>query len=37
MNHCVLGAALDAIGDTGFDARLEPEEGVCCVKPHPTS
>jgi predicted ArsR family transcriptional regulator len=35
MNRCLLGGALEAIGDTGFDARLEPEEGFCCVKLHP--
>jgi predicted ArsR family transcriptional regulator len=35
MNECVLSGALDAIGETGFDARLEPEEGLCCVKLQP--
>ncbi|MCU1430774.1 MAG: putative transcriptional regulator [Actinomycetia bacterium] len=36
MNHCLLAAALERAGDTGLDARLEPEEGVCCVKLHPS-
>ncbi len=35
MNACLLRAALDAIGDACFEARLEPEEGLCCVKLHP--
>jgi predicted ArsR family transcriptional regulator len=32
MNLCLLHAALDNVGETGFDARLDPEEGLCCVK-----
>ena len=35
MNLCLLHAAIDDIGDTGLDARLEPEVGLCCVKLHP--
>jgi len=35
MNLCLLHAAIAALGDTGLDARLEPEEGRCCVKLHP--
>jgi predicted ArsR family transcriptional regulator len=34
MNLCLLDAAIDGVGDTGLDARLEPEEGFCCVKLH---
>ena len=34
MNHCLLGAAVETLGDTGLEARLEPEEGLCCVKLH---
>ena len=34
MNLCLLDAAVAGVGDTGFDARLEPEEGFCCVKLH---
>jgi predicted ArsR family transcriptional regulator len=34
MNLCLLHAAIDDVGETGFDARLEPEEGLCCVKLH---
>lgn len=34
MNQCLLNAAIDDVGETGFEARLEPEEGLCCVKLH---
>lgn len=34
MNFCLVDAALATVGDTGLEARLEPEEGVCCVKLH---
>ena len=34
MNLCLLDAAIDGVGETGLDARLEPEEGFCCVKLH---
>lgn len=36
MNLCLLHAAIDDVGDTGFDARLEPEDGLCCVKLYPS-
>jgi predicted ArsR family transcriptional regulator len=32
MNLCLLDAAIDNVGETGLDARLEPDEGHCCVK-----
>ncbi|MGQ0432382.1 MAG: helix-turn-helix transcriptional regulator [Microthrixaceae bacterium] len=35
MNLCLLRAALGDLGDAGLEARLEPEEGLCCVKLHP--
>lgn len=35
MNHCLLAATIAAVGDVDLDARLEPAEGVCCVKLHP--
>ena len=35
MNHCMLGAVVDVLDDAGLTARLEPEEGVCCVRLHP--
>lgn len=37
MNLCLVKAAVDGLGQTGFDARLEPEEGSCCVKLHRTT
>ena len=39
MNLCLVGAALDAAASTGLDARLEPEDGTCCVRlrPAPTA
>jgi predicted ArsR family transcriptional regulator len=36
MNHCLLDAAIENVGHTGLAARLEPEQGLCCVKLHPT-
>ncbi len=36
MNHCLVSAAVDAIDGAGLQARLEPEEGLCCVKLHQT-
>ncbi|MGH9247861.1 MAG: helix-turn-helix transcriptional regulator [Acidimicrobiales bacterium] len=36
MNLCLVAAAVEAVGNTGLDARLEPEDGLCCVKLHPT-
>jgi predicted ArsR family transcriptional regulator len=35
MNHRLLSAMVDVLDDTGLAARLEPEEGVCCVRLHP--
>ena len=35
MNHCLLRAAVDVVDDAGLEARLEPEDGVCCVRLHP--
>jgi predicted ArsR family transcriptional regulator len=37
MNLCLVKAAVDSVGNTGLDARLEPEEGLCCVKLRSTS
>jgi len=34
MNLCMVKAAVDNVGDTGLEPRLEPEEGQCCVKLH---
>lgn len=36
MNLCLVKSAVDQVGDTGLDARLDPEEGLCCVKLYPT-
>ena len=35
MNHCLLHAAIEDVGRTGFAARLEPDEDACCVRLHP--
>ncbi len=35
MNLGLLGAAIGAVGETGLDARLEPEDGRCCVTLRP--
>ena len=35
MNHCMLSAVVEVLDDAGLEARLEPEEGVCCVRLHP--
>jgi predicted ArsR family transcriptional regulator len=35
MNLCLLDAAIEDFGETGLEARLEPEEGECCVKLYP--
>jgi len=35
MNHRVLSAMVDVLDDTGLAVRLEPAEGVCCVRLHP--
>jgi predicted ArsR family transcriptional regulator len=37
MNLCSLRAAVESVDEQGFDARLEPEDGMCCVKLHPAS
>jgi predicted ArsR family transcriptional regulator len=34
MNFCLLDAAIEDLGETGLKARLEPEEGLCCVRLH---
>jgi hypothetical protein len=31
-----LKAAIDDVDDAGLEAKLEPEEGRCCVTLHPT-
>jgi predicted ArsR family transcriptional regulator len=36
MNLCLVDAALGGVEAAGLEARLEPEEGLCCVKLHPT-
>jgi predicted ArsR family transcriptional regulator len=36
MNLNMMKAAVETVGDTGFEPRLEPEEGQCCVKLRPT-
>jgi predicted ArsR family transcriptional regulator len=36
MNHCLLDAAIENVGETGLVARLEPEADLCCVKLRPT-
>jgi predicted ArsR family transcriptional regulator len=35
MNHCLLSTAVEALDDAGLEARLEPADGVCCVRLHP--
>jgi predicted ArsR family transcriptional regulator len=35
MNLSLLDAVLEHTGDTGLAARLEPEEGQCCVRLRP--
>jgi predicted ArsR family transcriptional regulator len=35
MNLGLLDAAIEGVGETGLDARLEPEDGRCCVKLRP--
>lgn len=37
MNHCLLDAAIERVGETGFVARLDPEDGRCCVRLRPTA
>jgi predicted ArsR family transcriptional regulator len=35
MNLCLLDGLLGQVGDTGLSARLEPQDGCCCVRLHP--
>jgi predicted ArsR family transcriptional regulator len=35
MNHCLLSTAVEVLDDAGLEARLEPADGVCCVRLHP--
>jgi predicted ArsR family transcriptional regulator len=35
MNLCLVGGTLDELGDGRLQARLEPEDGMCCVKLRP--
>jgi predicted ArsR family transcriptional regulator len=35
MNLCLMKTAIDTVGETDLEARLEPEEGQCCVKLSP--
>ena len=37
MNLCLMTAAIETVGDTDLEARLEPEEGQCCVKLTPAA
>lgn len=32
MNLCLLRAAFNGLGGTGYAATFEPEDGLCCVK-----
>jgi predicted ArsR family transcriptional regulator len=34
LNHDLLRGMAEAVGDDAMDARLEPAEGVCCVRLH---
>lgn len=36
MNLCLLKTAIEDVGQTGLEARLEPEADQCCVKLHAT-
>ncbi|MGZ4709143.1 MAG: helix-turn-helix transcriptional regulator [Acidimicrobiales bacterium] len=35
MNLGLLDGLLSEVGDTGLSARLEPQDGCCCVRLHP--
>lgn len=35
MNLCLLDGLLGQVGNTGLSARLEPQDGDCCVRLHP--
>ena len=37
MNLCLMTAAIETVGDTDLEARLEPQEGQCCVKLTPAA
>ncbi|MEV8595983.1 helix-turn-helix domain-containing protein [Streptomyces sp. NPDC052012] len=37
MNQHLLRGVLDGLGDTGFEARLAPEPGRCCVRLEPAA
>ena len=37
MNLHLLRGVLDGLGDTGFEARLAPEPGRCCVRLEPAA
>lgn len=37
MNLHLLRGVLDGLGDTGFEARLAPEPGHCCVRLEPAA
>ncbi|MGH9182322.1 MAG: helix-turn-helix transcriptional regulator [Acidimicrobiales bacterium] len=34
INRELLGRLVEGVPETGFDARLEPEDGMCCVRLH---
>jgi predicted ArsR family transcriptional regulator len=36
MNLCMLDSMLEEVEETGLRAALEPEDGYCCVRLHPT-
>jgi predicted ArsR family transcriptional regulator len=36
MNLALVAATVDDADDSGFEARLEPEDGRCCVVLHPS-
>jgi predicted ArsR family transcriptional regulator len=36
MNLCMMESAMENVDGAGLEARLEPEEGQCCVRLHPT-
>ena len=37
MNQCLLDGILSAVEGTDLAARLEPEDGFCCVRLHPAA
>ncbi len=36
MNHCLVTAAIEELGASDLDARLEPDPDLCCVRIHTT-